>query len=304
MRVRTSAAVVFVGVLVLAVASAFLLGQRAASGQSAGSLSSGAVPRMPNGKPSVEGIWQALNTANWDIQDHSGRVGVPAGQGVVEGNEIPYQDWALAKKKENFEKRAQLDPEAKCYMPGVPRLTYEPFPFQIAQSDDHVLIIYEYIHIHRLLFMDGSPHPDPEVIDFWMGDSRARWEGDTLVVDVRNFNDQTWFDRAGNFHSDALHVVERYRMLSYEEAKEGFERDNKQHNNPPGMPVANPQGKYLQLRFTVEDPNVFTTPWSASMTYRWGGNDQLDWVEQACAENLNWYPGKEADVPRAARADF
>ena len=167
MRFRTGAAVVFGGLLVLAAASAFLLGQRTAGGESTGSSSS-AVPRLSNGKPSLEGIWQALNTAAWDLQDHSGRVGVPAGQGVVEGNEIPYQEWALAKKKENFEKRATLDPEAKCYMPGVPRLTYEPFPFQIAQFDDHLLIIYEYIHIHRLLFMDGHPHPDPEVIDFWM----------------------------------------------------------------------------------------------------------------------------------------
>ena len=106
MRSRTTAAVVFGGVVVLAATVAFLFGQRAASGQSASSLSSGAVPRMPDGKPSLEGIWQALNTAAWDIQDHSGRFGVPAGQGVVEGNEIPYQDWALAKKKENFENRA------------------------------------------------------------------------------------------------------------------------------------------------------------------------------------------------------
>src|SRR5678815_1381735 len=182
MRFRSTTALVVGVVLVLATATAFLLGQRAASGQPTGSLSSGPVPRLPNGKPSLEGIWQALNTAAWDIQDHSGRVGVPAGQGIVEGNDIPYQDWALAKKKENFEKRATLDPEAKCYMPGIPRLTYEPFPFQIAQSDDHVLIIYEYVHIHRLLYLNGSPHPDPEVIDFWMGDSRAHWEGCLLYT--------------------------------------------------------------------------------------------------------------------------
>src|SRR5258705_7933743 len=238
MRSRTTAAVVFGGVIVLAAAVAFLVGQRAASGQSAGSFSSRAVPRMPDGKPSLEGIWQAVNTADWEIQDHSGRVGVPAGQGVVEGNEIPYQDWALAKKKDNFDKRSTLDPESKCYMPGVPRLNYEPFPFQIAQFDDHVLIIYEYIHIHRLLFMEGSPHPDPEVIDFWMGDSRGHWEGDTLVVDVRNFNDQTWFDRSGNFHSEAMHVIERYTPVSA--------------NN-------------INYEATIEDPKVFTRPWKMSM---------------------------------------
>jgi len=239
MRFRTAAVLAVCAVTVIALAIGFSLGEQRASGQSSGAPASGAgVPRMPDGKPSLEGIWQALNTAAWDIQDHSGRLGVPAGQGVVEGNEIPYQDWALAKKKENFENRATLDPEAKCYMPGVPRLTYMPFPFQIAQSADHVLLIYEYIHIQRLLYTDGSPHPDPEVIDFWMGDSRARWEGDTLVVDVRNFNDQTWFDRAGNFHSDALHVVERYTRLGPD---------------------------HIAYEATIEDPKVFTRPWKISM---------------------------------------
>ena len=134
---------------------------------------------------------------------------MPAGQGVVEGNEIPYQPWALAKKQENFENRATADPETKCYLPGVPRITYMPYPFQIFQTPDYIAILYEYVHAARHIYMDGSPHPEGP-IDWWMGDSRGRWEGDTLVVDVVHFNDQTWFDRAGNFHSEALHVVERY----------------------------------------------------------------------------------------------
>ena len=168
-----------------------------------------APPRTADGQPDLQGVWQALNTAAWDIQDHSASAGVPAGQGVVEGNEIPYQPWALEQKRLNFENRATADPETQCYMPGVPRITYMPYPFQILQFADRILILYEYIHVTRTIYMDGTPHPEGH-IDFWMGDSRGHWEGDTLVVDVIHFNDQTWFDRAGNFHSEALHVVERY----------------------------------------------------------------------------------------------
>jgi hypothetical protein len=194
-------------------------------------------PRTPNGQPDLQGIWQVLNTAAWDIQDHAARLGVPAGKGVVEGNEIPYQPSALAKKKENFEQRATLDPETKCYLPGVPRITYMPYPFQIIQQADKVAIVYEYVRAIRYIFMNGNPHP-PGHIDWYMGDSRGRWEGNTLVVDVIDFNDETWFDRAGNFHSDALHVVERF--------------------TPTGP-------DHLLYEVTIEDPKVFTRPWKMSM---------------------------------------
>jgi hypothetical protein len=140
----------------------------------------------------------------------------------------------------------------------------------------------------------------------WYGDAVGHYEGDTLIIDtvgikVGKYSMVDWY---GTPHTEALHVVERYRMLNYDEAKEAFARDAKEHNVPAGMPVANPQGKYLQLRFTVEDPGVFTTPWSATMTFRYGGNGLLAWDEQACGENLFWYPGKEADLPRAAKPDF
>jgi hypothetical protein len=194
-------------------------------------------PRTPNGQPDLQGIWQVLNTAAWDIQDHAARLGVPAGKGVVEGNEIPYQPSALAKKKENFEQRATLDPETKCYLPGIPRITYMPYPFQIIQQADKVAIVYEYVRAVRYIFMNGNPHP-PGHIDWYMGDSRGRWEGNTLVVDVIDFNDETWFDRAGNFHSDALHVVERF--------------------TPTGP-------DHLLYEVTIEDPKVFTRPWKMSM---------------------------------------
>ena len=196
-----------------------------------------AIPRTADGKPDLSGIWQVLNTAAWDIQDHAAQKGVPGGQGVVVGNEIPYRPEALAKKRENYEKRAALDPEAKCYLPGVPRLVYMPFPFQIVQTPRELTFLHEFVHAVRYVFMDGKPHP-PAPIEWWLGDSRGRWEGDTLVVDVVHFNDQTWFDRAGNFHSTALHLVERFTLLDAD---------------------------HIQYDVRVEDPKVFTRPWDMSM---------------------------------------
>jgi hypothetical protein len=196
-----------------------------------------ALPRTPDGKPDLSGIWQVMNSANWDIQDHTAQRDLPAGQGVVEGNEIPYQPWALAKKKENFLNRATLDPERKCDLPGVPRITYTPFPFQIFQASSQITILYEYAHAVRAIYTNGSKHPDGH-IDWWLGDSRAHWDKDTLVNDVVDFDEQTWFDRAGNFHSDALHVVERYTLLDPD---------------------------HIDYQAVIEDPKVFTRPWSMSM---------------------------------------
>jgi hypothetical protein len=216
-------------------------------------------PRTPDGRPDLNGLWQALNEANYDIQAHMARpalavragpygpvpaapvlalgaVGsVPPGLGVVEGDEIPYQPSALAKKKENQENWLTADPEIKCYLPGVPRATYMPYPFQILQSSKAVFFAYEYAGAVRNIYLTD---PGPAPIDFWMGQSVGRWEGDTLVVDVTGFNDQTWFDRAGNFHSEALHVVERYTRTS------------------PDV---------IAYEATIEDPKVFTRPWKMSM---------------------------------------
>ena len=195
-----------------------------------------ALPRTADGKPDLSGIWQAVNTANWNVLSHQAEKDVPAGLGVVEGDEIPYQPWAAAKQKENFANRATADPESKCYLPGVPRITYMPYPFQIFQTPGHIAITYEYVHAVRRIFMN-SPHPDGE-IEWFMGDSRGRWEGDTLVVDAKDFTSQTWFDRSGNFHSEALHVIERYTPLGA--------------NN-------------INYEVTIEDPKVFTRPWKMSM---------------------------------------
>ena len=195
-----------------------------------------AVPRTADGKPDLSGIWQVMNTAAWDIQDHQAQKGVPAGQGVVEGNEVPYTPAALEKKKANVARRATADPETKCYLPGVPRITYMPFPFQIVQTPAQVTVLYEYAHAVRNVFMN-TPHIEGQLY-WWMGDSRGRWDGDTLVVDVTDFNDETWFDRAGNFHSDALHVVERYTLIDAD---------------------------HVNYEAAIEDPKVFTRPWKMSM---------------------------------------
>src|SRR6266849_8193408 len=177
-------------------------------------------PRTADGKADLNGVWQAVNTANWDLQEHVARTGLvvalgavgaePGGLGVVEGGEIPYLPEAAAKKKANFENRLTDDPEIKCYLPGVPRATYMPYPFQIVQTADAILVAYEFASASRIIRMNtNAKAPVPS----WMGWSQGHWEGETLVVDVTGFNDKTWFDRACNYHSRALHVVERYQGL-------------------------------------------------------------------------------------------
>ena len=245
-----------------AVVAALWLGTASTAGQAPAYKA----PLTTDGQPDLNGVWQAVNTANYDIQAHPARPalalrpaparsgvpglgratptdlpaiplmalgaagGVPAGHGVVEGNEIPYQPWAAARKKENVDNWLTRDPEIKCHMPGVPRATYLPYPFQILQGTDKILIAYEFAGATRTIHMDDAGSSPS---DTWMGWSSGRWEGDTLVVDVTNFNDQTWFDRAGNFHSEALHVVERYT---------------------PASPY------HLMYDVTIEDPKVFTRP--------------------------------------------
>jgi hypothetical protein len=178
-----------------------------------------AVPRTADGRPNLEGIWQASSTAAADLQDHVAGLNMLAGRAVVAGGEIPYQPAAARQRAENFQNRQTADPLSKCYMPGVPRVMYLDFPFQIFQTPKLIGMTFEWELDYRLLYTDGTPHPTDA--DFWMGDSRAHWEGDTLVVDVSNINDKTWFDMAGDFHSDALH--ERPRHYSVPSHDGGFE---------------------------------------------------------------------------------
>ena len=211
------------------------------------------VPRTPDGQPDLQGVWQAVNTAVWNIQDHSAEYGVPAGQGVVVGNHLPYQPWALEQRQQNHENRHTLDTEANCKMVGVPRITYMPYPFQIIQTPDQIVMIYEWVHTIRNIFMTGERLEGP--IQWYMGDSRGHWDGDTLVVDVVHFTDETWFDRSGNFHSEALHVVERYTPVGPD---------------------------HLMYEVTITDPEVFTEPWQMRMPLYRRQEEDIRILEYEC----------------------
>ena len=227
--------------LAIAIVAALCLALTTVSGQAP----SYRAPRTGDGKPNLNGIWQALNSAHWDIEAHAAAPGlirelgasnaVPGGMGVVEGGEIPYKPEALAKRQENARNRLSLDPEIKCYLPGVPRATYMPYPFQVIQSQKHIMILHEFASAVRTIYMDD--HKEAPA-DSWMGWSNGRWEGETLVVDTTGFLDSTWFDRAGNYHSDALPVIERFTARSPDT---------------------------LTYEATIEDPKVFTRPWKMSM---------------------------------------
>ncbi len=198
-----------------------------------------AIPRLQDGKPDLNGYWQTLNTANYNILDHVASKGIPGGQGVVEGDDLPYKPGALAKRDFNAKHRDTIDSESKCWLLGVPRITYSGHPFQIFQASGGsiITILYEYAHTNRFIYTNNTPHPKGP-IEWWMGDSRAHWDGDTLVVDNVHFNDQTWFDEAGNYHSEDLHVVERYSLLDAD---------------------------HINYEATIEDATVFTKPWKMSM---------------------------------------
>jgi hypothetical protein len=218
-----------------------------------------AIPRGPDGKPDMNGIWQTLNTANWDLEPHNakaalamrpgpivpvpakevvalGAIGsVPMGLGVVDGGTIPYTPAGLKKREENRANYLKADPEIKCYLPGVPRATYMPFPFQIFQSNSHFFIAYEYASAVRNVYLKD---PGPPETDTWMGQSVGRWEGDTFVVNANGFHDQSWLDRAGNHHTEQLKVTERYTMTSPD---------------------------HIMYEATLEDPGAYTRPWKISM---------------------------------------
>lgn len=241
------------------VTSAFAAALALTDAAAAADAPQGRIARLPNGKPNLSGIWQAMNTANYDLEPHSARAAlafvpgqlgpvpapqvvalgavgaVPGGLGVVEGGTLPYLPAALEKKKENQKNWLTSDPEIKCYLPGVPRATYMPFPFQIFHNKDALFFAYEYAGAVRNVYLQD---PGEAPTESWMGQSVGRWDGDTLVIDVQGFNDQTWFDRAGNHHSEQLHVVERYTLRS------------------PDL---------MWYEATIEDPKTFSRPWKISM---------------------------------------
>ena len=226
---------------------------------------SGEVARTWDDRPDLNGVWQTMSTANWNLEDHPagpghpdlGAIGaIPPGLGVVVGGEIPYTAEARQQRDENFANRMSADPEAKCFMPGVPRANYMPHPFQILQGDRKILMVYGFAEANRTIHMDqDSPEPSP--IDSWMGRSHGRWEGDTLVVDAEGFNGEAWFDRAGNFASYALRVEERYTPLG------------------PNV---------IRYEATLEDPNVFTRPWQISLLLYRRLEENARMLEFKCVE--------------------
>lgn len=213
-----------------------------------GSVSAATPATLPStvaGHPNLSGLWQSFGNGDWDIQSHGSEAGpfyqlgaigaIPPGQGIVEGEEIPYLPAALEQKKKNLANRWKEDPVIKCYMPGIPRANYMPFPFEIVQSQKNILFAYEFGSENRVVNMGK---PEEAVTDTWMGTSNGHWVGNTLVVDVTGFNGMAWFDRAGNYASDSLHVVERWSLL-----------------DPNTM----------NYEATIEDPKTFSGPWKVNV---------------------------------------
>jgi hypothetical protein len=232
----------------------------------------GKIPRLSNGKPDFSGIWQTLSAAEYDLEPHSGRKDAPPSAGIVEGDQIPYLPQALAQRQKNFEQRDKLDPRVKCYTLGVPRGVYYPEPFQIFQSPRDLNVVHQFGHSVRTIHTNGTQHPD-NPNDWWLGDSRGKWEGDTLVVDAKDFNDETWLDRSGNFHSDALHVVERWKFLD---------------------------ANTIEYRATLDDPQVYSRPWGLSVLLHRHREKNFQLIEDYCytQDYDQYYPPKP---PQAAK---
>ena len=227
---------------------------------------SGEIPRTPSGKPDLSGIWQAMTSAHYDVEPHAASEGphpglmgalsaTPAGLGIVEGGRIPYNEQSLRVRDANKATALENDPLTKCYMPGVPRANYMPFPFQIVQSESVILMAYEFAESNRIVYVD-QPELESQV-DAWMGHSNAHWEGDTLVVLVSGQMPDTWFDRSGNHHSYEMVVEERWTLIGAD---------------------------HVQYEATITDPNTFTAPWSISFPLYRHVADNMQLLEFKCAE--------------------
>jgi hypothetical protein len=227
---------------------------------------SGEIPRTPSGKPDLSGIWQAMTSAHYDVEPHAASEGphpglmgalsaTPAGLGIVEGGRIPYNEQSLRVRDANKASALENDPLTKCYMPGVPRANYMPFPFQIVQSEGVILMAYEVAESNRIVYVD-QPELESQV-DAWMGHSNAHWEGDTLVVRVSGQMPDTWFDRSGNHHSYEMVVEERWNLIGAD---------------------------HVQYEATITDPNTFTAPWTISFPLYRHVADNMQLLEFKCAE--------------------
>jgi hypothetical protein len=226
------------------------------------------IPRLPSGKPDFSGIWQSNSPADFDLEPHAARRDAPPGAGVVKGGTIPYLPEALAQKQRNFERRAALDPRLKCWVLGVPRSVYYPEPFQIFQRDRDLTLLHQFGHQVRTIYTNGTLHPLDQEQGFFLGDSRGKWEGDTLVVDVNDLIDLTWLDRAGNFHSDKLHVVERWKFLD---------------------------ANTIEYRATLDDPEVYSRPWELTVQLFRNRDENAQIIEDYCytLEYEQYYPPRK-----------
>lgn len=239
----------------------------AAGGPALAAQAKGQIPRQPNGKPDFSGVWQTLSEADYDLEPHSGRRDAPPGPGVVDGKTLPYRPEALERRKKNFEARAKDDPRLKCWVLGVPRSVYYPAPFQIFQRDRDLTLVHQFGYQVRTIHTNGTGHPTEAGEAFWLGDSRGRWEGDTLVVDVTDFNDETWLDRAGNFHSDALHLVERWSFIDADT---------------------------ISYKAAIDDDKVFTRPWTLDIVLNRRRDKGFELIEDYCYTLVydDFYPHK------------
>lgn len=226
------------------------------------------IPRLPSGRPDFSGIWQTNSPADYDLEPHAGRRDAPPGAGVIEGGFIPYLPAALEQRQRNFERRAELDPRLKCWVLGVPRSVYYPAPFQIFQRDRDLTLLHQFGHQVRTIHTNGTLHPVDQEQGFFLGDSRGHWEGDTLVVDVVDFIDIPWLDRAGNHHSDKLHVLERWKYLD---------------NNT------------IEYRATLEDPKAYSRPWTLQVHLQRNRDPNAQLIEDYCftLEYEQYYPPKK-----------
>ncbi len=230
------------------------------------------IPRL-DGRPDFSGIWQTTSAADYDLEPHSARIDAPPAPGVVEGGAIPYKPEALARRKQNFENRFNADPRLKGWTLGVPRGIYYPEPFQIFQRARDLTLIHQFGHSVRTIHTNSTGHPkDPN--DWWLGDSRGKWEGDTLVVDVKHFNDETWLDRSGNYHSDALHVVERWKLVD---------------------------ANTIEYRATIQDEKVFSRPWDISVVLHRHREKNFQLVEdyRFTLDYDRYYPYPAERAPKA-----
>jgi hypothetical protein len=233
------------------------------SGSKKPAATTGPMPRDRDGKPDFQGLWEVRNpggAAAFDVEDHLKQVyGIPPGKGVIvdpKDGKIPYLPAAEQRRKDLVEHHMYEDPEAHCFLSGVPRQVYAPFGFQILQPAGYTLILFENFHAYRVIPMDGRPHLSSG-IKLYEGDSRGRWEQDTLVVDVTNQNDKTWFDMAGNFHSDAIHVVERLTPAD---------------------------ANTINYQATIDDPKTFARPWTIAFAITRITRPGYEIMELACVE--------------------